>query len=489
MKSIYSRLVFTFMGVVAVSFVLTFLLSDWVYESGPNGDPGRMILGESQRMAHILSEVPDDLLQDVLDSFGSVQLELLVAAEDGGELRVRRGGPPAASSLPDAEADGAEAPALEAPQSDSSSGSGRRSPDWNIPASVKDSIFDGETYRSLGTGEAGTDPGFIGVPFERGEVRYALFVRPTMAHPSQAVPRQMLIALAIMIVIGTLLFLFAARLISNPLRRLSEATRRVAAGDYNASVALARRDEIGRLGEDFNQMTAELSKIEAMRQEFVSNVSHEIQTPLTSIRGFARALQSDPAEAERREYLNIIDRESERLSKLSANLLKLASLDTVRLNLKPLRLDEQIRRSAASCAPLWSARSLELSADLERADIVGDEDLLSQVWLNLLSNAIKFTPEGGELFLGAELRGGEVIVTVRDTGQGIPAEDVPHVFDRFYKADSSRSAKAGGSGLGLSIVQKIVRLHGGRVDIESEPGRGTAVSVTLKLAGPGRPEA
>jgi len=263
------------------------------------------------------------------------------------------------------------------------------------------------------------------------------------------------------------------------------AMDRIAKGDFSTRLDEHQESEgvLGELVRSVNKMAGELNQVEQMRQEFVSNVSHEIQSPLTSIRGFARALQEDDLAPEtRRHYLSIIETESMRLSKLSDNLLELASLDSEQLKLdpKPYRLDKQIRGLILACEPQWAEKGLEMDAALDEATIVtADEDLLSQVWINLIYNSIKFTPAGGCVRVALKRQAGCVEVTVADTGLGIAPEDQPHIFERFYKADKSRRRSEGGNGLGLSIVKKIVELHHGTVAVTSQPGQGTQITVSL----------
>ncbi|MBW5448081.1 two-component sensor histidine kinase [Cohnella sp. CFH 77786] len=269
-----------------------------------------------------------------------------------------------------------------------------------------------------------------------------------------------------------------------------DAMRRMAKGDFNVTLDSDPR-RIGQMGvlvRSFNEMANKLSEVEKMRQEFISNVSHEFQSPLTSIGGFARALRSDDLSPETRQhYLRIIELECARLSKLSDNLLKLTSLESKQhpFEPKPYRLDRQLRRAILSCEPQWQSKKQEIDVELPDTTIVADEDLLNQVWFNLLHNAIKFTPEGGAVRIALEERDGCIRVEVADTGIGVSEEDLPHLFERFFKADKARSSAAGGSGLGLSIVKKIVEMHGGEVTARSRPGEGTNFLVTLPRETPG----
>jgi two-component system, OmpR family, phosphate regulon sensor histidine kinase PhoR len=263
-----------------------------------------------------------------------------------------------------------------------------------------------------------------------------------------------------------------------------DALDRIAKGDFSVRLDDTVRDNrmVSTLAKSVNTVALELNQIESMRQEFVSNVSHEIQSPLTSIRGFARALQNDQLNpADRAHYLAIIEAETMRLSKLSDNLLKLTSLESEHVPFapKPYRLHTQLRDLLLASEPQWLAKGIEVDVALEDVVITADEDMLSQVWINLIYNSIKFTPDGGSVRIATRRCGESVECCIADTGIGIAEEDLPHVFERFYKADASRTRLKDGSGLGLAIVKKIVDIHGGTIGVESTPGVGTTVRVAL----------
>lgn len=263
-----------------------------------------------------------------------------------------------------------------------------------------------------------------------------------------------------------------------------EPIQKIAKGDFSVKIRNEEKydGEIGVLVKSINDMTDELNAMENMRQEFVSNVSHEIQSPLTSIKGFARALQDTNLPEEKREhYLTIIETETTRLSKLSQNLLKLTLLESEEYTPERVtyRLDQQLKQIVLNSEPLWAEKEIELDLDLEKVHITADQESMSQVWINLIHNSIKFIPSSGTISIKLKEYETLVEVRIRDTGIGISEEQKQHIFERFYKADSSRNRAYGGSGLGLAIVKKVLDLHKGEIKVESEEGKGTEFIVCI----------
>lgn len=272
---------------------------------------------------------------------------------------------------------------------------------------------------------------------------------------------------------------------SNAFQPIIHALERIARGDFSIRLEDEHEDGILHgLVQGVNQMARDLGQMETMRQEFVSNVSHEIQSPLTSIRGFAQALRDERlGPAQRLHYLEIIEMESNRLSRLADDLLKLASLDAgqIPFERQPYRLDKQICSVLLTCEPQWRDKSIDIEVVLDEFTLQADAGLLNQVWMNLLHNSIKFTPPGGSIRLSLHSQGGWAQFEITDSGMGISAEDQVHIFERFYKADKARTCSTGGSGLGLAIVKKIVEMHQGRIELASELGKGTTFTVSLPL--------
>ena len=249
--------------------------------------------------------------------------------------------------------------------------------------------------------------------------------------------------------------------------------------------ALPHRDELGRLATTFNEMLESIETAYHAQQRFVSDASHELRAPLTAIQGNLELLHRHRTlpEAEREEALAEMTREADRLTRLVADLLALARADAgVPLKRRVVDLDVVVLDAFRSARQLACGQTLVLDP-FEPVQVSGDEDRLKQLLLILLDNALKYTPAGGQITLGLRHSDTSVELLVRDTGIGIAPEDVPHVFERFYRADPGRSRDPGGTGLGLPIAQWIVKQHGGEILLESKPGSGTLVTVRLPLPG------
>ncbi len=239
-------------------------------------------------------------------------------------------------------------------------------------------------------------------------------------------------------------------------------------------------DEIGELVISFNQTLERLESLFTSQQRFLADVSHELRTPLTVIKGNVDLMRRIKEADE--ESLNSIDQEAGRLTRLVGGLLMLAQAESgkLALNMKPVELDLLLTEVFTEMCVLAGNKVKVHLNDIDEVIVNGDRDRLKQVLLNLVSNAIQYTPQGGDVFLSMSKIGDQARVIIRDTGPGIPAEDLPHIFDRFYRAEKSRTRSAvGGFGLGLSIVQWIVEHHGGQIKVESKEGKGTTFVIWL----------
>lgn len=289
-----------------------------------------------------------------------------------------------------------------------------------------------------------------------------------------------LIIVASSLVLGTAFSALIAKWELDPYKKLIAATKRIAAGDFDARVLLDGPKEVEEMAQSFNNMAQELGSIEALRANVISNVSHEFKTPIVSIRGMAKLLKKDSLSAEdRQEYLDVIVSESDRLSKLSEKILLLSKLESQSIPTQNtcFFIDEQLRRVVLLLESEWTRKKLQLSIQLDKIALVGKEDILYHVWTNLLDNAIKFSDVGGTITIAAYKSDDGVTVEITDNGIGMLAETASHIFDKFYQADISHSTA--GNGLGLPLVKKIVELHHGAISVKSRTGAGTSFYISL----------
>lgn len=288
-----------------------------------------------------------------------------------------------------------------------------------------------------------------------------------------------LIAAGVSLLVGLLL----ARRITRPLKDLTSATRAIASGDYSVRVRAQSGDEVGELAAALNQMTEALERVERLRRELVANVAHELRTPLTSIEGYLDGIR-DGVFAADGQTLERIQRQAFRLHRLVDDLTRLAEVEGLEPEDLPaavvdirLLLDEVVEAQR----PRFVAKGVDLGLTLRAGlqPVRGDQHRLNQALTNLLDNALRYTDSGGRVVVSAEAEGTQVVLRVSDTGSGISADDLPHVFERFFRGDHSRSPDGGGTGIGLAIVEQIIKAHSGRLSVTSEPGRGSCFEVVL----------
>ncbi|MCM1439056.1 MAG: HAMP domain-containing histidine kinase [Roseburia sp.] len=270
-----------------------------------------------------------------------------------------------------------------------------------------------------------------------------------------------------------------------PVDRILDATERIARGDFSVRLEIKHRvndyDEFDYIAENLNKMAAELDKNEVLKSDFISNISHEIKTPLAVIRNYAEALKSDNLSSEeRRGYADTLCAASERLTGLTVNILKLNKLENQQLTpeFSEVRLDVMLADCVLGFEDAIEKKNIILDCDLAEISLVTSPSYLEIVWNNLLSNAVKFTPEGGKISVSLSEEEGKAAVTVRDTGCGISPETGGRIFDKFYQGDTSHSGE--GNGLGLALVKKVIDVLGGEIYVESETGKGSAFTVKLR---------
>lgn len=313
-------------------------------------------------------------------------------------------------------------------------------------------------------------------------------------------------AVLIGVILSVVMAILIARWVSAPLRRLSFAARRIAAGDYDQRVPLRGPREVRALGQSFNEMSARVKAGQQQQKDFLASVSHELKTPLTSIQGYSQAIMDDmggdPGAPHR--FARVINDEAERMRRLVADLLDLARLEAgpAALQREPTDLSLVLHSVAEKLLLRADQRQIAIRTEIDPLPIiVADGDRLAQVVTNLMDNALKHTPNGGAVTLSAKQVGGQVNIAVTDTGKGIPEADLPLIFERFYMVDKSRKAGRspsrrrdgarrggesvqGGYGLGLAITREIVEAHGGAIQVQSVEGQGSKFTVTLPVIQP-----
>lgn len=307
------------------------------------------------------------------------------------------------------------------------------------------------------------------------------------------IAESLLVGLAISVGLSLLL----AKTIVTPIQKLTAAAEKVASGDFSQKPESDAADEIGVLTHTFNEMAGQLEstldslkKSETMRREFVANVSHELRTPITSIRSYAETLQESTgiSQETQNEFLSVIVNESDRMTKIVQDLLTLSRFDagSAEFNFGLFSIERSIYNvyNAMLLEAQKHNHSLSINIKNELPEIIGDKARIEQVLINMVSNAIKYTRDGGSIIISAIYKNGSIKLSVKDNGIGIPEEDIPKIFDRFYRVDKARSRESGGTGLGLSIVNEIVTRHQGKLDVTSQLDKGTTITVTLPVEGP-----
>ena len=304
----------------------------------------------------------------------------------------------------------------------------------------------------------------------------ALFLRRT----SQALLFATLGALLIALLLGILL----SRTLTRPLQALTRAAHSISAGQLEQQVKVGSNDEIGQLATAFNLMSQEVARVNQLRRQMTADIAHDLRTPLTVISGYIESMR-DGVLKPTPQRLALIYSEIERLQNLVGDLRMLSLAEAGELSLNPQRISPHalLERAASLFRHQAEGQGVAIEVDAEEAipEIWVDEARMMQVLDNLISNALRYTPSGGRITLSAQSSGAEVEICVKDTGEGITADELPYIFNRFHRADKSRHSESGESGLGLAIVKALVESQGGSTSAESTPGRGTTIQLQLPI--------
>ena len=306
-----------------------------------------------------------------------------------------------------------------------------------------------------------------------------------LARITQAITYSAVGAVGLALALGVLL----ARTLTHPLRELTAATQAVAKGALGQQVAVRSRDELGALAASFNRMSTDLAQARTLRRQMTADIAHDLRTPLSVVLGYTEALRESKLSGTQ-EIFDTIHTEAQHLQHLIDDLRTLSLADAGELPLTRQPVAPQALLERAAAAHMTQAQANRISLDIQTAANVPEVDVdpgrMAQVLGNLLGNALRYTPADGKITLAAEADALSVRLHVRDTGAGIAREDLPHIFERFYRADPAREQQDGSSGLGLAIAKSIVEAHGGSIAVDSMPGQGATFTITLPALGPAR---
>lgn len=375
---------------------------------------------------------------------------------------------------------------------------GGRMHGFNFPFNEEDikDVLGGKTTVRKGNNQFfGFDVILVAIPLSEGEKTDGAVLIHSPLAPIQANVRAINEAVKYSLLLGiiaaTVLAFVFSRKVSGPILKINSVAKAMAGGDFNLRIPVRYGDELGALAESINDLSHQLKeKIETLkkkdetRRSFVASISHELRTPLTIMHGYTEALMDGIAsdERQREKYLLNIYEETMRLRRLVDDLLDLRKLETGTLSVRMERVDlsEVIRTVSEQFGETMVHKDLKIKVDIPPGELTvrGDRDRLRQVVINLVDNAVRYSPVGGVVEIKGELAGNLVRVTVKDQGPGIKEEDRPLIWERFYKADTSRE-RSSGSGLGLAIARQIIDLHGGTIDIDSRYGEGSAFWFTV----------
>ncbi|MEK5440769.1 MULTISPECIES: sensor histidine kinase [unclassified Fredinandcohnia] len=456
MKTLYRKFIVATLLILMISVIVGMIIANFIYMTSTKQKIDQQNVEIAQRITLTLESMHSDSssFEPFLESIGNLGYQIYVVNESGKEAYF-----------------------------------GKPFTKTDLPQEAKKVLSKKEVYHGMNAFShkflmmghfSNTVENTVGVPFTMNGKQYGLFIRPNnklLFSDIHMILAWFFVAVTIVSISGVILF---AKHLIQPITKLTEATKEITRENFNYPLPIDRNDEIGQLVESFNTMQRQLQHNDEARKSFINNVSHDFQSPLMNIQGYAELLLSQNVnERDSKEYLQIIDHESKRLSNLTKQLLLLTSLDQKAYPMKitEVQLDEQIKQTIRRYQWRLQEKEIEVSYKLPFIRTKVDAELMSNVWDNLLTNAIKYNTQGGNIWINLSRSEFFIKVIVKDTGIGMSKDAVSQIFERFYRVDSSR--KRDGTGLGLSIVKQIIDLHGGEIKVDSKVAEGTTFTIIL----------
>lgn len=452
MRTLYSKFAFITIMIMVVSGIISFFLSNLYYQTNLKQENDEKIMNFSLEIADFASEHPGIDLDDYLDHIGTIGYQIFLVSQDGNK---RYFGSPFREK--------------------------------NLSEGILEEVLNGNVYHGIRNFPHKTFvTGFfanelknsVGVPFQFENKKFALFIRPDIKLMFNEMHILFGWLLVISILLSIILVLISTKYLVKPIKKLNTATKEISEGNYSIKLDITRQDELGDLALNFTKMSEKLDKMDMLRKELISNISHDIQSPLTNIKGYLTLMVKDE---ENEKYLGVIDSEVDRLSKITKQLLLLASIESKRdiMEISKVNIANQITNLVRQYHWTIMEKGIMISYSLQDTWLNGDASLLYSVWENLLTNAIKYNREIGTIDIELIDLESKVEVIFIDSGVGLDKQEKERIFDRFYRADTSRERSVEGTGLGLSIVKSIIDLHHGKIEIESQKGIGTTIKIVL----------
>ncbi len=456
MKSLYTKFIVITIGIMVLSSIFAFLISNTYYQQKLKPYNDQKITKIAKSIALYTDGHPSIDLKEYLENIASIGYQIYLVDSEGDETFF-----------------------------------GAPFRDESLSASTKEYVLNGNVFHGIlhfpqetfVTGFFANElKNTIGVPLVHDGKNYAIFLRPDIKLLFNEMHFLFAWLLAVTIVLSIVMVVLATKYLVKPISKLTAATTSLSNGDFNVELDSTRHDELGELSNSFLRMARKLEQTDDIRKEFISNISHDIQSPLSNIKGYTNLLEKESiTEEQRSHYISIINDEIKRLSTLTKQLLLLASLDRndEMMKKRKFNVSEQIKDLVRNYQWLISEKGIMLSYSLPDTEIIGDPSLLHTVWDNLLTNAIKYNKSDGTIEIVMEERENSVVVIFQDTGIGLKETEIERIFDRFYRADAARTRTIEGTGLGLSIVWTIVQLHNGQITVNSQEQEGTTIIVEL----------